>query len=168
MLPNCGAWALPLQNGLSVLSCCWRHMQCTHTLVPQGLVLGHILIHILGHRLTQMSLPHCSLGYPPVDGCWRAEAGQRWRGSRPPCHLWPPGEKGPIVLQRADGISQAPLHGSWRPLTAGCTAFTSQPAQARLVFWKMAEAGFQCTTVAAYTSLLCKLVQGTEKGFFSI
>lgn len=31
MLPNCGPWALPLQNGLSVLGCCSSHMQCTHS-----------------------------------------------------------------------------------------------------------------------------------------
>lgn len=120
MLPNCGPWALPLQNGLSVLGCCSSHMQCTHTLVPQGLFLGHKLIHIQGHGLFQMSLPHCSLGYPPVDGCWRAEAGQRWRGSRPPCHLWPPGKKGTTELFKGKNRS---AQWSWEAIYLGTNSF---------------------------------------------
>lgn len=166
MLPNCGPWALPLQNGLSVLSCCWSHMQCTHTLVPQGLLLGHNLIHIPGHGLFQMSLPHCSLGYPPVDGCWHAEAGQRWQGSRPPCHLWPPGKKGATKLCKGqNGSAQAPLHGRGKPSISGCTAFTSRPAQAWLVFWKMAEAGFQAQQLLLILQYFASWFRALRKGF---
>lgn len=130
--PELSALGCSLQNGHSVLSCCWSHAQWTHTLVSQGLLLWHNLIHIPGCQFFQMSLPRCSLGYPPIDGCWHVEAGQHWRGSRLPCHLWPPGKKGATQLFTGQiGIAQALLHSSGRP-SQHISAFKGWPCKCSL------------------------------------